>query len=1038
MSLTRLAIEKKRITSVSVFALLVAGVAAFGSLPRSEDPGFLFRIATVITHYRGASPRRVEELVTDRIEKAIQELPELDFVTSESKTGVSIVFVKLKDRYTDLQPIWDRLRRKVERVQSQLPDGALAPVVDDEFGDVFGIIVTLVGDGFSYRELKDVADDVRDDLLLVEDVAKVEIYGAQPERIFVEYSNARLSELGLSPMQLRQILEAQNIVLSGGDISTGAERIVLEPSGNFESLEDLGRAILQLPGRAELVYLEDVATIRRAYVDPPQNVLRASGSPAIGLAVSMRDGGDIIRLGSEVRERVDRLRNRHPIGIDFDFVQFQPGQVQRKIDEFMVSVGQAVGIVALSMLLTLGLRTGLVVASLIPSAMLMSLAGMRIFGVGLDQMSLASLIIALGMLVDNAIVMSESIMVQMREGKAAVEAAVDSARELQVPLLVSSLTTAAAFLPIVMAESSAGEYTAPLFKVVTITLLSSWLLSITMIPLLCVHFLRIEAEGEDVFDTPFYRAYRAALTGILRHRWVALVVVLGTFCTAIWAFRFIPVLFFPPNDRAMFMVDLDLPVGTPIERTGEVVEEVERFFAEELVVGEGRPDGITNWATFVGRGGPRFFLSYNPKMGAPEYAFMLVNTTSRDMVDQLMPRVEAFCQDRFPDLQAGVRPLESGPPTWPPIRVRISGVDEDRIFAIVDSVKERLRGIPGTRLVTDDWGARSKKIVVAVDQDRARRAGVTSQDVAISLQTFLSGFDTTEYREGDDVIPVTLRSTESERQDMDKLETLAVYSAAASVAVPLKQVADVRVEWQPARVRHYDRRTTVTVEAGLDPGFTAAGVNTALAPWLEQAQESWPGGYTWTLGGEAEESGKANKAIADKLPIAGLLIVFLLVAQFDSIRRTVIVLSTVPLALIGVASGLLIARSYFGFMTLLGVISLAGIVINNAIVLLDRIRIEIDENGLDPARAILESAQRRLRPILLTTGTTVGGLLPLWFGGGPMWEPMAVTVIFGLLFATVLTLAVVPVLYSLLFGVSFRGLSIAEPDAASGHGSSER
>ncbi|MFN2376618.1 MAG: efflux RND transporter permease subunit [Candidatus Binatia bacterium] len=1023
MSLTRLAIEKKRITAVAVIALLLAGVAAFSSLPRSEDPGFTFRVASVITHYPGASPRRVEKLVTDRIEKAIQELPELDFVSSESKTGVSIILVKLKDRYTDLQPVWDRLRRKIERIRHLLPDGAMPPIVDDEFGDVFGIILALTGDGFSYRELKDVADEVRDDLLLVEDVAKVEIYGAQPERIFVEYSNARLAELGLSPMVLRQTLEAQNIVLSGGDISTGQERIVLEPSGNFESLEDLGRAILQLPGRPELVYLEDVATIRRAYIDPPQTMLRASGSPALGLAISMREGGDIIRLGREVRGKVELLRDRHPLGLDFDFVQFQPGQVQRKIDEFMASVGQAVAIVALSMLLTLGLRTGLVVASLIPSAMLMSLAGMQVFGVGLDQMSLASLIIALGMLVDNAIVMSESIMVQMREGKAAVDAAVDSASELQIPLLTSSLTTAAAFLPIVMAESSAGEYTAPLFKVVTITLLSSWLLSITMVPLLCVRFLRIEAvAGEDGFDSRFYRTYRGVLTAILRHRGAAMGVVAATFVVAMWSFLFIPVLFFPPNDRAMFMVDLDLPVGTPIEQTGEVVEQVERFLADELAVGPERDAGVTNWATFVGRGGPRFFLSYNPKMGAPEYAFLLVNTTSREMVDELMPRLGAFFQDRFPDLQASVRPLESGPPTWPPIRVRISGSDEDRIFEIVDRVKDRLASIPGTRLITDDWGARSKKIVVDVDQDRARRAGVTSQDVAISLQTFLSGFDTTEYREGDNVIPVTLRSTESERKDMDKLETLAVYSAVASTAIPLKQVADVRVEWQPARVRHYNRRTTVTVEAGLDPGFTATGVNAALAPWLEEVQPSWPTGHTWTLGGEAEESGKANKAIADKLPIAGLLIVFLLVAQFDSIRRTVIVLSTVPLALIGVASGLLLARSYFGFMTLLGVISLAGIVINNAIVLLDRIRIEIEENGLDPARAVLESAQRRLRPILLTTGTTVGGLLPLWFSGGPMWEPMAVTVIFGLLFATVLTLAVVPVLYSLLFGVDFRDL----------------
>ncbi len=1021
MSITRQAIEKNRITGIAVLFLALAGVSAYTSLPRNEDPGFIIRTAMVVTYYPGASPRRVEELITKKIEKAIQEMPELDSIESESKTGVSVIYVNILERHSHMQPIWDKLRRKVEKVELDLPDGALRPIVDDEFGDVFGVIIAVTGDGFSYRELEDVADEVRDELLLIGDIAKVEISGAQEERIFVEYSNSRLSEFGISPLELQQILASQNIVISGGAISTADERIMLEPSGNFESVADLERTVIQVPGRPELVALQDVADIRRGYIDPPTSKVRATGLEALGLAVSMREGGDIIRMGRDIRATIDRLQEFYPIGIDFEYVQFQPAAVEQKIEEFAGNVLQAVAMVALVMLVTLGLRTGLVVATLIPAAMLMSLALMSVMDIGLDQVSLAGLIIALGMLVDNAIVMSESIMVQMGEGKPPVEAAVDSARELQIPLLTSSLTTAAAFLPIYLAESSAGEYTAPLFKVVTITLLSSWLLSITLIPLLCARFLRIEQHDESgQFASKGYRAYRAFLLAIVRRPLLTMGGVALIFMVAMSGFGYIPSIFFPPNDRPTFTVDLELPVGTPIERTEKVVAETERFLEENLKTGAGRDNGITGWASFIGQGAPRFILTYSPKKAAPEYAMLLVNTTTRETVDEVIPVIEKFCNSKFPDLKATVRPLELGPPTWPPIEVRISGRDEDRLFAIVDRVKAKLHEIPGTKLIDDDWGARSKKLVVRVHQERARRAGVTSQDVAISLQTFLSGFETTEYREGEDVIPVTLRSVASERQDVAKLETLSVYAQATGEAVPLKQVADVVVVWEPARIARYDRLKTVSVESGIEPGITATQVNAILGPWLATEQAAWGPGYSWEFGGESEGSGKANTSIQEKLPIAGLIIVLLLVGQFNSIRRPLIILVTVPLGLIGVVIGLLVAKSYFGFMTFLGVISLAGIVINNAIVLLDRIDIEIKENGLEPARAVIESAQQRLRPILLTTCTTVGGLIPLWLGGGAMWEPMAIAIIFGLVFATVLTLGVVPTLYALMFRVSFK------------------
>ncbi len=1032
MDLTRFAIEKTRTTMV--FYLVVAGFGyiSYLGMSRAEDPGFIIRAAQVTTVFPGASPERVEMLVTDKLEKAIQEMPEVDFIVSESKTGLSVIVVNVLESLTDMRPIWDDLRRKVERAAPDLPADVIGPTVNDEFGDVFGTIVTLSADEneFEYAYLKDIADDVRDELLLIHEVAKVEIFGAQDERIFVEYNNARLSEIGIAPVQLAQILASRNITAPGGDVITDSERIVLEPSGNFESLEDLRNTVVNLPGSRDVILLQDVAQIYRGYIDPPESMTRASGARSLALAISLREGGNILALGEAVRAKVEELQGIYPIGIEFDFLQFQAQEVQRLVDDFIGNLLQAVGIVTLVMLLFLGLRTGFVVASLIPMAILMALMIMGIGGTGLDQISIAALIMALGMLVDNAIVMSESIMTQMAEGKPRVEAAVDSARELRIPLLTSSLTTCAAFLPIYLAEAAVGEYTAALFVVITITLLSSWLIALTLIPLLCVLFVRVkvrapvedaeDADDASAYDTRFYRLYRAALLAGLKHRFVALAGVVVTFMAAMNLFGLVPQIFFPPNERATLTGELLLPTGTPFRATEALVREFDRFIAENLAAdGEGG-EGIVNWGVFIGQGAPRFILPFTPENPRPEYAGMILNTTSRAEVDRVIPQLEAFARENFPDLKAVFIPLQLGPPAWPPVEVRISGTDADTIFAIVDDVKEQLRRTPGTKNIDDDWGARTKKLLVEVNQPRALRAGVSSQDIAVSLQSFLTGFDTTEFREGDKIIPVTLRSVDTQRNDVNRIESLNVYSQGTGQSVPLAQVADVHVEWQPALIHRRDRLKTVTVESALQPGYTAADINAAITPWLEEAQQGWPRGYSWSLGGAEAESEKGNQAIGAKLPIAAMIILMLLVAQFNSIRRPLIILMTIPLALIGVVIGLLVFDLYFGFMTLLGVISLAGIVINNAIVLLDRINIEINDEGRTPARAVVEAAQRRLRPILLTTTTTIGGLLPLYLGGGAMWEPMAMTIMAGLLFATVLTLGVVPILYSVMFGVSFK------------------
>jgi multidrug efflux pump subunit AcrB len=1024
MNITRAALDKTRITYVALAVVALAGLFFFKALPRDEDPGFVVRTAQVLTYFPGASPERVEQLVTDKLEKIIQEIPEIDYIDSESKPGVSVIFVNIRESYKDMRPIWDNLRRKVERATSDLPEEVVGPFVNDEFGDIFGTIIAITGKDFSYAELKKIADECRNELLLSDDIAKVDIQGIQQERIFVEYNNARLAELGLSPLQLKSILEARNIIIPGGEIFTDKEQIVLEPTGNFDSVEDLKRTVINVPGNQDVVFLEDLVAIHRDYIDPPRAKVHYAGQPALTLALHLRQGGDILKLGEEVKQTLARFQQAYPIGVNFDLVAFQPKHVERKVNEFVNNLLQSMLIVLAMMLAFLGLRTGLVVSSLIPMAMIMSLMVMGFLNIGIDQMSLASLIIALGMLVDNAIVMSESIMVQMAEGKPARQAAIDSAQELKIPLLTSSLTTAVAFLPIFLAKSSTGEYTAPLFKVVTITLLCSWLLSLTMTPLLCTHFLHPDSKSGSVnFQSRFYRGYRQVLLTLLRHPWVSVVCITGLFVTAMVGMQLVPKSFFPPNEKAIFYAELRLPMGTPLKRTEAVVQQIEDFMRTELVRNEDG-EGITDWVAFIGEGAPRFMLPYKPEPPSPEYAYVLINGTSRrHNLKVSLPRLEAFCQSNFPDLRPRIRPLNLGPPVDNPVEIRLSGKNSDELFALADKVKQHLATMPGILNITDDWGARTKKLVVRVNQPRALRAGLTSRDVAVSLQTILSGITTTEYREQDEVIPVTLRSTSADRQDFGKLESHNIYVQRTGQSVPLKQVADIEIAWQPAKILRRDRRRTVTVEASLDQSGNAIAVAQQMDSWLQKAREKWPFGYKYEMGGELETSGEANESIGVNLPITGLIVILLLVWQFNSLRRPLIILLTIPLGMIGVTIGLLLTGSYFGFMTLLGIISLAGIVINNAIVLIDRINIEIEQNGLPPDRAILESAMRRLRPILLTTGTTVGGLLPLWLGGGPLWEPMAIAIIFGLMFATVLTLGVVPLLYSLFFRVSFRDFS---------------
>lgn len=1027
MNLTAAAIDKNRVTLTIVALVVIAGAIAFQSIPKAQDPGFIVRTAVITTRFPGASPERVELLVTDKIEKKVQEMPEIDSIISESRTGISLIYANFKESYKVMRPIFDDLRRKVDTVTADLPQGARVPEVNDEFGDVFGSVYTLSGDGFSYAELKTVADELRDELLKEPDIAKVSIHGEQQEVIFVEYNNARLAELGLSPQQLSASLGTVNILSSGGDIVSGRERITLEPSGNFESVEDLQRTVIQLPGGA-LVYLEDIVDINRGYKDPPKSISLVNGEPTLAIAVSMREGGDILKLGERLDALMPELVSRYPWGIEIHKVWFQADLVANVVKTFSSSLGQAIAIVVLVMIAFLGLRTGLVVGSLIPTTIVASVFIMQIVDITINQISLTALIIALGLLVDNAIVVVESILVRRENGQSAVTAAIESGKELSTPLLISSLTTAAAFMPIAMAKSAVGEYTADIFYVVGIALLTSWLLAMTFVPMLTTVALKVkpaESEAGEPFEGRWYAFYRNLLTLSLRCQYRFFGVVVLLFVLAIVGLGYVRQEFIAPSEDPVFSAKLEMPLGTSIETSQQVIAEVDAFIAKTYYAPQTGEPRIRNWLTFIGEGGPRFQLSLNPPNPNPANSFVIANTTTGQDVIDVIAGIENYVNENHPDLAAQVKRLDNGPPVDYPIIVRISGSDFDSLYSIADQVSGFLYSLPQVSQAKNSWGLQTKKLLVDVDQELARRSGVTSDDVAYSLQAGLTGIDLTQYREGDELIPVTLRTVAADRQDFSKLDGLSVYSQATGKNVPLKQVANVELTFEPGIIERRDRDRTLSLNVQLRPEATAAEVVAVLRPWLEDASTSWPAGHDFEIGGETEESGDANASIAAELPMAGMFILLLLVGQFNSLRRPAIILATIPLGLVGVTFGLLVVNSSFGFFTILGLISLSGIIINNAIVLLDRIAIEIRDFGRTEADAVMTACQQRMRPILLTTATTVLGMTPLLWGGTAMFKPMAITIIFGLAFATALTLLVVPVMYSMFFRVSFH-----QPQAA--------
>ena len=1032
MNLAQFSIDKNRITFMVLLTIILMGMVMYFGLSRDSMPPYAVRVATVVSQFPGAGPERVELLVTDKIEKAAQELPELKEVGSTSRSGLSVVSVTLKDEVPEekTQAVWDRLRRKLNNIQG-LPEGVTPNLNDDGIGDVYGIVVGLTSDGYSYSELKDYADDIKDDLIKLPDAAKVELGGEQEERVFVEFDNTTLKEYNLSATKLQQSIASTNILNSGGQINLGDERIILEPTGNFNTVDDIREMLIQVGNGSQLVKLGDITTVTKGYIDPPNQKVRINGRDAVTLHVNLKENANIIALGEEVNKVVDQWRQQLPVGLELRRVSSMDTYIDVKVSDFIVNLMESIAIVLLVMLVFLGIRTGVVIASLIPIVMIMTLMIMGVINMGLNQVTLAALIMALGMLVDNAIVVAETIMVKMEQGVERRKAAIDAFSELWMPLLISTLTTSAAFLAFYLSPTTMGDIVGPIFVVISIALLSSWIIALTVITMFCYLFLKIEPKDtkkpsliDRVINT-LKSYYKDLILIALSNKWKVIIGIFVIFFLSLFGFTKIPFIFFPDSDRNLITIDINLPQGNKIESTTAVVGRIEQYMKEALQVNGKRETGIVDWSSYIGEGPESYDLGYSPDEANSNYAHILVNTSSFTENNAMISKLDNYTFNNFPNADIKVSALGAGG-GGVPIEIKISGNSPDELASIASDIKLQLSSITGTKNVKDDWGPKSKKFLIEIDQNRAQSAGVTSQDIATSLKTVLDGFQTGEYREDDKSIPILMRSDDNQQQSLASLETLNVYSQGTGRSVPLLQVATIVPQWQYAKLKRLDLRRTINITSELREDGNASAITAEITPWLEEQRQDWPQGYTYEFGGDAKQSAESMGSVIGYLPISGFIIVLLLIIQFNSFRKMSMVVLTIPLGIIGVVVGLLVFGEAFGFMPFLGLISLAGIVINNAIVLIDRMEIEQNDLGRTEQDAVIAACLQRFRPILLATFTTVLGLVPLYISGGEMWEGMAIGIMVGLLFGTVITLLFIPSLYSALFRVNYKDYEFDE------------
>jgi len=1014
--ITRFGIDSPRITLVFILSVILAGVGQFLVFPRQEDPPIVIREVVVSAKFPGMKPEDMEQLITRQIEAELRTLPEMDDIWSDSKTGTAIVHADTRDDIADLDLVWQKVRNRMADLAPKLPAGTIGPFVNDEFGLVAVATIALWSDGFTMGEMREVARDIRDRLYELQGIRKVELWGVHQEQVFLEFSTAKLAQVGVSVQDIIQTVIQQNVVLPGGRYNVAGQDIIIEPSGNFRSVEDIENVLIAIPGTDQSVFLKDLLRIRRGFADPPQDLAYFNGKRAIVISVSITPGVNAVEFGERLKAKVQDHESRLPIGYVLEFATFQPDLVQKAVDGALSNIYQTLVIVLVVVMLFLGVRTGLIVGSFVPMTMLLGLVVMRFFGIELERISIASAIIALGMLVDNGIVIAEDIGNRLEAGEERRAACLETARTLAIPLLTSSLTTILAFVPMLLLDGQVGEYAFSLPMVVTILLLGSWFLSMYMTPFMCFWFLKVrprqstgttEADS-NAYSGGIYKTYRMTLHGMLRLRTIVFLATLVLLVGGGYVGSRLVREMFGPSDRNQFLVYLDLPAGHNINFTDKVVQRLTAWLADK----QANPD-ISGTIAYVGTGGPRFVLVLAPFDPDPHRAFIIVNTLSSKQVPEIAERVRRHIVDGFPEAEGRVKRMwtTGKEPGW--LEIRLYGPDAEYLYEKGRELNDRLRAIPGTIDVRNNGENKVLKVPVLVDQARARRAGVSSQDIAQSLEANIDGIKVTDYREGDQAIPVILQSVEEERAEGSDIYNIRVYSPGKNVS--LTQIANIRGDWELNRVSRRNQERVLTVEFKHEV-LKAPELLEAARPEVEALQLDKD--YWWEVGGEIESQAETMPKLFKWLPHCVFLIVVLLIWQFNSFRRTFIILFTLPLAFTGAFVGLVGFGAPFDFFGILGLLSLAGIIINNGIVLIDRIDIE-QNAGRDPYDAVVEATVSRFRPICMTTITTILGVMPLIISHDPVFYSLAIIIAAGLAFGTVLTLGVVPVLYSVLFRVPY-------------------
>ncbi|MGN6261023.1 MAG: efflux RND transporter permease subunit [Ralstonia sp.] len=1033
-NLSRWALEHQPLTRFLLVALLLGGIFAYSKLGQDEDPPFTFRAMVVQAFWPGATAEQMSRQVTDKIEKALQEVPYAWKIRSYSKPGETLVTFQLADTSPakETQQLWYTVRKKVGDIAPTLPQGVRGPYFNDDFGDVYGSIYALSADGFTYRQLNDYADAIRQQLLRVPNVAKVELLGDQDEKIYIEFQQAKLSQMGMDINSIATQISQQNNIGPSGVLVTPTDNVQIRLSGQFSDIRDLENLTLRGPGGTTNIRLGDIATVKHGYVDPPHAKMRFNGKEVIGLGISMTKGGDIIQLGKDLRATVDRIRAKLPVGIEMQQVQNQPKSVQSSVGEFVHVLIEAVVIVLGVSFLSLGLHTkpklridvwpGLVVGLTIPLVLAVTFLFMNIFDIGLHKISLGALIIALGLLVDDAIIAVEMMVRKLEEGFSKMEAATFAYTSTAMPMLTGTLITATGFLPVGLARSTVGEYTFGIFAVTALALVLSWFAAVVFVPYLGFLLLRttshVDGGGHhELFDTPFYNRFRGWVNWCVEYRKTVIVITLVAFGLGVFGFKYVEKQFFPDSSRPELMVELWLPEGSSFNQTEA---EAKRF--EALMRKEQNVDSVT---LFIGSGAPRFYLPLDQILPQTNVAQAIVMPTSLEAREGVRQHVIGLLKSQFPHLRGRVKLLPNGPPVPYPVQFRVMGPDIGGVRKIADQVKAIMSANPNTVGVNDNWNENVKVLRLDIDQDKARALGVSTGSISQVTQTVMSGAPIAQYRDGDKLLDIVMRPQEDERNTLDALQRVQVPTSSGRT-VPLTQVARVGFAWEPGVIWRENRDYGITVQSDVVDGVQGPTVTAQINPLLDKIRADLPPDYQIKIAGAEEESANAGASIAAQMPLCIFIIFTLLMLQLHSFSRSVMVFLTGPLGLIGAAATLLLLRAPMGFVAQLGITALMGMIIRNSVILVDQIEQDVAA-GVPTWNAIVEAAVRRFRPIILTAAAAVLAMIPL--SRSVFWGPMAAAIMGGLIIATVLTLLFLPALYAAWFRVKRPEAEAAAPAA---------